>query len=124
MTTSRTQPEQSLGSNLKTLLIWLSVGTAATVFLVLIGISAQTSAGSSPGIGASPMACAHWHNIMSDVRAGILTDPELRTKLGEVRNSASDYSVKSAATELLSAVTRRDKSAILDAADDLEAACR
>ena len=121
MTTSPTQPDRSSRSSTRTLLIWLGVGTVATVFLGLVGLAVSLTGVS---IGASPMACAHWHNIMSDVRAGVLTDPELRTKISEVRNSATDYSVKSAATDLLSAVTRRDRDAILDAADDLESACK
>lgn len=102
---------------------------ALSVFVVIAFSScdATTTSSSSSSYsstaGSSSMACTHWSNIMGDVRAGILTDAELRTKISEVRNSATTPAVSTAATHMLSAVTSRDKSAILVSFAELETAC-
>lgn len=42
----------------------------------------------SAGDASAQLACTHWRNVESDIRAGILTDAEIRTKIQEVYNDA------------------------------------
>lgn len=85
--------------------------------------SSSSSGGGSSSEGHSSLACEHFSNIMGDVKSGILTDAELRTKISEVRDSATSSSVRSAATTMLAAITRHDKSGVVTAASDLIDAC-
>lgn len=82
-----------------------------------------SSSSSTSGDSKSPAACTHWSNIRGDVRAGILTDSELRSKVAEVRTSASDPSVRSAATDLLAAITSGNKTTLTSAYLALNKAC-
>lgn len=84
--------------------------------------STSTGGGGSPE-GHSSLACEHFTNIMGDVTSGILTDAELRSKISEVRDSATSSAVRSAATDLLAAITRRNNTAVVTAASDLADAC-
>jgi Spy/CpxP family protein refolding chaperone len=106
--------------------------TLTTTVLALLALSAAacggTSSSSSSGGGGyreakSPMACGHWNNIKGDVSAGILTDSELRTKISEVRDAATDSTVKSAATTLLAGITANSSTQITAGAKALNAAC-
>lgn len=102
--------------------------TFALVALTACGPSTSKSTssggGGSSSEGHSSLACEHFSNIMGDVTAGILTDAELRTKISEVRDSATSSGVRSAATTMLAAITRRDKVAVVSAASDLADACK
>jgi hypothetical protein len=99
-----------------------------TAGLVLASLTAMacgptSSSSKSSGGSDSTLACGHWDNIRGDVRAGILTDSEIRTKVSEVRSSATSPAVKSAATDLLAAVTSRSKSGITTSYAALTIAC-
>jgi hypothetical protein len=83
----------------------------------------SSSSASSSTSGGSTLACGHWANIRSDVRAEILTDSELRAKVAEVRSSATSDAVESAATELLAGITSGDKNDMASGYLALNAAC-
>lgn len=95
---------------------------------VAAGCGTTTTSGSAPAPAVDPNAstsnaCRHWHNIMGDVNAGILTDGELRTKVSEVRDSASSTPVRAAATKLLAGVTSKSKDQIVAGYAALQGAC-
>lgn len=96
--------------------------TLVTLTIGACGTSSSSSSASSGGKG-SVMACGHWNNIKGDISDGILTDSEIRSKVSEVRDSATSSSVKSAATSLLAGITSRSKSEITAGATALNAAC-
>jgi len=82
------------------------------VILIVIGAfsnSSSSSKSSSSGSNKSSMACTHFHNIVGDIKSGILTDSEIRTKISEVRDSAVDPAVEKAATHLLAGVTQNSE---------------
>ena len=99
-----------------------SLTIADLVLTSLIAAACGTSSSSSSSSG-STMACAHWINIREDVREGILSDSELRTKVGEVRSSATTPAVKEAATDLLAGITSHSKSGITAGYLALTSAC-
>jgi hypothetical protein len=99
----------------------------ALVALTACGPSSKSTSsggGGSSSEGHSTLACEHFSNIMGDVSAGILTDAELRSKISEVRDSATSSAVRSAATTMLAALTRKDKSGLILAAGNLADACK
>jgi hypothetical protein len=103
------------------------------IFLLALAVSAAGCAGTATSAApprptvdpyaSDSNACRHWRNIMGDVKAGILTDSELRAKVSEVRESATSAPVRSAATQLLAGVTSKKKDQILSGYAALEAAC-
>jgi hypothetical protein len=92
---------------------------AVTFTIVACGPTSSSSSSS----GKSVAACGHWANIRGDVSAGILTTSELRTKIAEVRSSASTPAVESAATQLLAGITSGSKSEITNGVKVLNSAC-
>lgn len=99
------------------------------LLLVFIGVcSAVSSDGddteTSPS-SKSGLACDHFRNIVSDVRAGVLTDAELRSKLKEVNSNASiaSPSVQVAAQNMLAAVTQGRTDQLLVAVGAMDRAC-
>lgn len=98
--------------------------TLATLAIGACGTSSSSSSSASSGGKASVMACGHWDNIKGDISDGILTDSEIRSKVSEVRDSATSSSVKSAATSLLAGITSRSKSDIAAGAVALNSACK
>lgn len=99
--------------------------------VVLAAAAAGCATGAKPATSAAvdsnvstSNACRHWSNIKNDIRDGILDTAELRTKISEVRESASSSPVRSAATKLLAGVTVNDREQILSGFGDLEAACK
>lgn len=86
--------------------------------------SSSSSSASASGSNSSVGACKHWNNIRGDISAGILTDAELRSKVGEVRSSATSPAVEKAATILLAGITSRDKTDITAGLVALNAACK
>lgn len=104
----------------------LTAGSLAllTLLAAACGTSSKSSsASSSGGASKSYAACTHWNNIRGDISKGILTDSELRSKVSEVRSSASDSTVEAAATELLSGITSGSKTKIATGAQRLNSAC-
>jgi hypothetical protein len=99
--------------------------TALSLIALTAGACGTSSASSSSGASknGSTLACGHWANIRGDVSAGILTISELRSKVSEVRDSATSPAVESAATKLLSGITSSDKSDIAAGAKALNSAC-
>lgn len=99
--------------------------TIAGIALATASLAAGcgSSSSSSSSSNRSVMACDHWNNIRGDVSAGILTDAELRSKISEVRSSATNQAVESAATTLLAGITSRDNSDIAAGARALNSAC-
>lgn len=73
----------------------------------------------------SDLACDHFRNVRADFAAGILSTSELRQKLKEVYDNASIATdgVRSAAQQMLAAVTQDAGLALLDAMVDMDEAC-
>ena len=71
-------------------------------------------------------ACDHFGNVADDVRAGVLTAPELREKLKEIDDSAgaAPDDVKAAARAMLGAITRGDGPGLVAAGVQMDAACK
>jgi hypothetical protein len=90
-------------------------------FLVLL-----TACGSDPAeeIQSLP-ACEHFDNVASDVRAGVLTAPELRARLQQIDNDArlAPDDVKLAAEAMLRAITQNDGPGLIAAGMQMDAAC-
>jgi hypothetical protein len=95
----------------------------AALYTAACGTTKSSSSSASSGASPSPAACGHWANIRGDIRDGILSDSELRAKVGEVRSSASDPAVKAAATKLLGGITSNSKSSITEGYLALNKAC-
>lgn len=71
-------------------------------------------------------ACARWHNVLVDIDAGILTDREIRTKLGEIYEDAQyaeTPGVGQRAQALYAAATQGDSEAFAQAALEFTNAC-
>jgi hypothetical protein len=97
--------------------------TALSLIALTAAACGTSSSSSSSSAGKSTLACGHWMNIRGDVSAGVLTVSELRSKVSEVRDSATSSAVESAATTLLSGITSSDKSDIAAGAKALNSAC-
>src|SRR4051812_31147325 len=92
-------------------LLWcIGIGVGLLLLGALFGDKSDrtSSAGgatiTTAGSAANTAACVHWHNVMGDVQQGILSDPEIREKVKQVRDSASDQRVLNASTALLAAL--------------------
>lgn len=70
-------------------------------------------------------ACEHFDNVASDVRAGVLTAPELRARLQQIDNDArlAPDDVKMAAESMLRAMTQGDAAGLTAAGVQMDAAC-
>jgi hypothetical protein len=68
-------------------------------------------------------ACQHFGNIMDDVRDGVLSDDEIRTKLQEVERRSRGGPVADEARALLAAYTQNDVEGVTEASFALHAAC-
>jgi hypothetical protein len=101
----------------------LTIASLMLATLTAAGCGGTKSSSSRSPEGESTLACGHWANIRSDVRAGILTDSELRAKIGEVRSSATSSPVRSAATTLLAGVTANSKTTMTAGYTALNEAC-
>lgn len=98
------------------------------VVLIVIGAmngnsSSSNSSSSTKSANSSSLACTHFHNVIGDIQAGILSDNEIRTKIAEVRDSALDPAVAKAATHLLAGVTQNSKSQVSTGFAELVKAC-
>lgn len=73
----------------------------------------------------SGLACTHFHNVMSDVLKGILTDSELRGKIKEIYDESgiATAPIQDAATDLLAAATSSNSDAFLSAVGKMDGAC-
>lgn len=71
-------------------------------------------------------ACEHFDNVASDVRAGVLTAPELRSKLQQIDNDArvAPDDVKMAAEAMLRSITQNDAQGLTAAGVQMDTACR
>jgi hypothetical protein len=131
-----TNPQRSTTQSGKGLAWCLGIGVALLALGALAGngdkkdtASASSSAASSSGASSSSgsasstMACVHFHNVMGDIDAGILADYEIREKVKEVRDSATTSAVRTASTDLLSAVTSGTSSDVKTATLELLMAC-
>lgn len=89
-----------------------------------IGLTA-CSAADSAGVSEAALACDHFRNIAGDASAGILTDSELREKLQEVYEGSviAPDDVRSAARELLAALTTGTSDEFATAVTEMGAAC-
>lgn len=67
-------------------------------------------------------ACVHAHNVLVDVKEGLLTVEELRGKVQEVRRSANTPAVEAAANKMLAALTTN--SGVATATTGLISACK
>lgn len=88
--------------------------------------STSSSGGTRSGDASARAACRHFANIVGDVRAGILTDAELRDKLSEVHSSArasSNSRLASSAQAMLSAVTTGTPTDLAAAIASFDSAC-
>lgn len=99
-------------------------GSLVLLALTAAGCGGKSTTSESYSGSASPMACTHWNNIVGDVHSGILTDAELRSKVSEVRDAATDPTVEAAATKLLSGITHNNEATITAGANALQAACQ
>lgn len=104
------------------------IGSLALLALLTAGCGSSTNSASSASAsasasGTSTLACGHWENIRGDIYAEILTDSELRTKVSEVRDSATSSDVESAATELLAGITGRNNAKVVSGFSSLNRAC-
>jgi hypothetical protein len=97
--------------------------TAAGLLLAAFSVTACQGSSSSSSSSKSAMACGHWGNIRGDIRSGILSDSEIRSKVSEVRDSATTPAVESAATTLLAGITSGSKTGITSGYTALNAAC-
>jgi predicted small secreted protein len=97
-----------------------------TIASLVLASSLAAACGTASGAksGKSMLACGHWNNIKGDIRSGILTDAEIRSKVSEVRESATSPAVESAATTLLAGITSNSKSKITAGAEALDSACQ
>lgn len=71
-------------------------------------------------------ACGHFANVIGDVRAGILTDAEIREKLREIYDKgrfADDQRVAQASQDMLAAMTSRSPDELADATARMSEAC-
>lgn len=89
----------------------------------MTGWNLDSNAPASSSAKTYTPACEHFMNVIHDLKAGILTRTELRTKIAEVRDSATNAEVKGAATTMLAAITRGDDAGTRTAADQVKAAC-
>lgn len=84
--------------------------------------------GGGPGSDASAsLACTHFRNVAADYSEGLLTVPELRTKLQEVHSDASvstNPGIAEGARDMLAAITRQDLDAFNPAVRRFGDACR
>lgn len=123
--------ERSTTDNGKALGWCLAIGAILLVIGALSNNGSGSKSSSSSGNSSSATvanvsataACVHWHNIMGDVQAGILSDSEIREKVKEVRDDAITVGVKNAATDLLAAVTSGNRSQVKTATVGMMLAC-
>lgn len=77
---------------------------------------------------SAEVACNHWANVVGDIRDGVLTGPEVRTKVKEVNESArvsDNERVRTAAQEALRAATQaQDADELGQAFGELNNACQ
>lgn len=101
--------------------------TIAGLMLAALSVAgcdtSSTSTSSASASKTGSMACTHWANVQGDIKAGILSYAEMRTKVNEVRSSATSPKVEKAATLLLSGITSKDKSEVAVGLVALNAAC-
>lgn len=74
--------------------------------------------------GTISLACNHWGNIRNDMSDGVLSTSELRTKVTEVRDAASDAAVKRAAIKLLGGISSDSDYEMSEGAKALTTACK
>lgn len=120
MTTNQTPAKKSSAAGLA----WC-VGIGVVVLIVIGAMSGNSSSSSSSSTKSanSSLACTHFHNVIGDIQAGVLSDNEIRTKIAEVRDSAIDPAVAKAATHLLAGVTQNSKSQVSTGFAELVKAC-
>ena len=72
------------------------------------------------------LACTHFRDVLSDATAGILTDSELRTKLGEVYSNArisENPGIARDSQAMLAAATQGDSASLQGAATSFSLDC-
>lgn len=98
----------------------------ALVALLVAGCGGSESSEERPQRSQSSLACDHFRNVLRDAGDGVLTEPELRTKLKEVEGNANIASpaVQNAARQLLAAATSGTSQQVQDAAAQMLTACK
>jgi hypothetical protein len=103
------------------------VALIVVVLIVVYSIAhGSSSAGGSTADPAAKSACAHFRDVMADVRDGLLTNGELRSKVQEVYGQARashTTGIASDANALLAAATAGGSSGIASAATAFGGTC-
>lgn len=96
--------------------------TAAAVLVMFVS---ACQSGAERTKDSSSLACNHFRNIARDIRDGVLTPDEARTKFKQVDDDASIATpeVRQAARHLLSAYTQADLTGVRSAVSEMDSAC-